>query len=330
MAGYTPQNALLGYSLTDVMFRNRYTAESIFELPAYAKDYGLRETASLAVRCMPPRKSYETETDDGDEFISDDDAVDLSRKDDVYDGIRIPELGGEARMSSTYKPTSYFYSTLMPYNSKDKRRAVYDVTTLKNQAEKNIKIEGGGGWLAWCYSGYAKDDNINDANVARRLIYFGALASKGTSGVPYLGDKFWCPNMVYTQDSNNLKIFRFAGVILDLAECHIRMGNTNTANEYLNAVKLRAGINTVNISNEDAFMEELQKESARELFGEFTRRHNLVRWGIFQEAIAAYAASRLKSNVAAAPCREYYPIPDKQIILSNYALDNNEYNKYGL
>jgi len=329
MAGYTPLNCLLGYKLTDVMFRNRYTDESIFELPAYAREYGLRVTSGLAVRCMPPRKSYET--DEEDEFISEDDAIDLSRKDDVYDGVRIPELGGEARMSSTYKPTPFFYNTLMKYNSKDKRRAVYDVTKLKNEAEKNTKIEGGGGWLAWCYSGYAKDDNINDPNVSRRLIYFGALAKKGTSGQPYLGDKFWCPNMVYTQDSNNLKIFRFATVVLDLAECHIRMGNKDLANGYLNAVKTRAGIDTVNLTDEEAFMVELQNESARELLGEFTRRHNLVRWGIFQENIAKNASSsRLKTNVAEGPCREYYPIPDKQIILSNYALDNNEYTKYGL
>ena len=30
------------------------------------------------------------------------------------------------------------------------------------------------------------------------------------------------------------------------------------------------------------------------------------------------------------PCHEYYPIPDEQIVYSGGALDNDEYNKWGL
>ena len=78
-------------------------------------------------------------------------------------------------------------------------------------------------------------------------------------------------------------------------------------------------------------MDELMKESARELFGEFTRRHNLVRWGVWVEQVTQYSDnSTLRTNVATYPCLQYYPIPDEQIILSNYALDNKEYAKYGL
>ena len=137
--------------------------------------------------------------------------------------------------------------------------------------------------------------------------------------------------MIYTQDSNNIKIFRFASVILDLAEAHMRMGDKDTAVGYLNATKLRAGVVTVNPNTEEDFMEELYAESGRELFGEFTRRHNLVRWGVWYDRVLKYSdSSRLKTMVQAAPCREYYPIPDKQIVLSNYNLDNKEYEKYGL
>ena len=81
-------------------------------------------------------------------------------------------------------------------------------------------------------------------------------------------------------------------------------------------------------------------QSARELFGEFTRRHNLVRWGIWYDQVVNHAkagkASATPSNcdivnyVKEGPCREYYPIPDQQIILSNFNLSNPEYDKYGL
>lgn len=341
--GYSPKFALVGsdrnnpvYKIKDLMFRNRYIAESIFELPAYAKDYGLRVTHQLASRCTPSRSSTETEGGDlgagEDDVEMEDDTVDLSKKDDMYNGIRIPELGAEARTTSPYRPTYYMWKTLMPYNAKDKRRSVY--ATDKFSADNIVEVEDGGGWLAWCYAGWTSTEDIN--TVPRHMLYFSK--TKSNAGVPFLGDKFWCPGMVYTQDSNNTKIFRFAAVLLDLAEAHMRMGNWADANNYLNATKYRAGLDDVGINTEEEFMEELQKESARELFGEFNRRHSLVRWGIWHDQIVKYAMCGEKGTtkcdivtyVTDYPCREYYPIPDQQLVLSNYNLDNKEYDKYGL
>ncbi len=341
--GYTPDQALLGYSIKDLMFRNRYIAESIFELPAYAKDYGLRVTHNLASRCTPARSSTVVEGGDidggeGDDVEMEDDTIDLSKKDDIYNGIRIPELGSEARTTSPYMPTQYMYQTLMPYNSKDKRRSVYD--TAKFSADNIVEVEDGGGWLAWCYAGWKKEESM--ATVPRHMLYFSHTETRGKEkGQPFLGDKFWCPGMVYNQDANNLRIFRFAHILFDLAEAHMRMGNWDLANGYLNASRVRAGLERLALNTEEEFMEELQKESARELFGEFTRRHNLVRWGIWYDQIVNYAkypASNgttfyncdIITHVKDYPCREYYPIPDVQIVLSNYNLDNPEYEKYGL
>lgn len=332
--GYTPDQSLLGYSLKDVMFRNRYVPESIFELPGYAKDYGLRVTHGLASRCTPSRSSTLTEGGEvgsEDDVEMEDETVDLSKKDDMYNGIRIPELGSEARTTSPYRPTYYMWKTLMPYNSKDKRRSVYD--TAKFSADNIVEVEDGGGWLAWCYAGWTSTEDIN--SVGRHMLYFSS--TKANTGQPFLGDKFWCPGMVYTQDSNNTKIFRFAGVVLDLAEAHMRMGDFDLANSYLNATKKRAGLDLADKRTEEEFMEELQMESARELFGEFNRRHSLVRWGIWHDNIVKYAYSSsatakcdIISYVKDYPCREYYPIPDQQLVLSNYNLDNKEYDKYGL
>ena len=340
--GFSPTYSLVGadannpvYTLKELMFRNRYIPESIFELPGYAKDYGLRVTHQLASRCTPSRSSTETEGGDlgtGEDVEMEDETVDLSKKDDMYNGIRIPELGAEARTTSPYRPTYYMWKTLMPYNSKDRRRSVYD--TAKFSADNIVEVQDGGGWLAWCYAGWTSTEDMN--TVPRHMLYFSS--TKTNTGVPFLGDKFWCPGMVYTQDSNNTRIFRFAHVVLDLAEAYMRMGDWDIANQYLNATKIRAGLDPVDLRTEEEFMEELQRESARELFGEFHRRHSLVRWGIWHDQIVKYAMCGTDGKskcdiinfVNGYPCREYYPIPDQQIVLSNYNLDNKEYSKYGL
>ena len=338
--GYEPINALMGYAVSDIKYRNRYTAESIFELPGYAKDYGLRVTHGLASRCTPSRSTANPGSEDvGDETEEEDPTVDLTKKSDMYNGIRIPEFGSEMRTTHAYRPTKYFYRSssftdgkgttvakgLMPYNSTDKRRATYD--PAKFSYDVITEVEDGGGFLAWCWAGWTSTENIE--TVPRHMQWFSSPGS--ATGRPFLGDKFWCPGMVYTQDSNNLKIFRFAHVILDLAECHMRMGDYEKANAYLSAPKRRAGITETAYSNEDQFMEELMAESARELFGEYTRRHNLVRWGVWSDRVARYSdSSSLRTRAEQYPCLQYYPIPDEQVVLSNYNLDNKEYDKYGL
>ena len=232
------------------------------------------------------------------------------------------------------------WGTLLPYNAVDKRCAVYDPykATLDPNSPDAALIEGGAGWLAWCYKGWEKEvADVTNPDTPPGVYFFSKV--KAYTGEPYLGDKFWCPGMIYQQDSNNLKIFRFAHVVLDLAEANMRVGNWDAAFGYLNASKKRAGRTDLSsgYSDEKRFMQELQEESARELFGEYTRRHNLVRWGIWYDQIvncAKYSTSKTECSIVEmvkeGPCREYYPIPDQQIILSNYNLSNPEYDKYGL
>jgi len=228
---------------------------------------------------------------------------------------------------------------LLPYDAVDNRRSVYD--TKAAASNEVVLVEDGGGWLAWCYKGckYVHENPKTDAKV------YTFDNSSDLNLIPYLGDKFWCPGMVYTQDTNNLKIFRFAHVLLDMAECHLRCKHYEDAAQFLNATMKRAGRDdlksAVDAQDDKQFMKVLQEESARELFGEFTRRHNLVRWGIWYDQIVNHAkygkrnATSLKdcpviANVIEGPCRQYYPIPDQQLVLSNYNLDNKEYDKYGL
>ena len=53
------------------------------------------------------------------------------------------------------------------------------------------------------------------------------------------------------------------------------------------------------------------------------------RWGEWYERMKNFNDyEELQYNIR--ECHEYLPIPDKQVKYSGYALDNKEYNKYGM
>ncbi len=73
-------------------------------------------------------------------------------------------------------------------------------------------------------------------------------------------------------------------------------------------------------------MEEIRLERARELFGEFQRKFDLVRWGIWYERTkACNDGEYLSENIR--PYHRYLPIPAEQITYSHGALDNKEYGE---
>ena len=91
----------------------------------------------------------------------------------------------------------------------------------------------------------------------------------------------------------------------------------------------RAGLGGYVLRTQLRLREEIRSERARELFGEFQRKYDLVRWGIWYEAMTDYNDySTLVSNMK--PSHRYYPIPDTQVVYSKNNLDNKEYAQYGM
>lgn len=162
--------------------------------------------------------------------------------------------------------------------------------------------------LAWAYNGQE----------------FANVASK-----PYVGPKFWCPGMMTYQDSNNYKVFRYSDALLMIAECLCELGDTEESVRYLNMVKTRAGLKPYEFRSVARLRQEIRDERGRELLGEFQRKYDLVRWGIWYEStLSNNDYKELLANIK--PCHEYYPIPDVEVVYSKYNLDNKEYEKYGL
>jgi hypothetical protein len=211
----------------------------------------------------------------------------------LYDGVSVPELGHDAKVGTCSRPTLYFCAALQPDAGVDARATV-------NMAWGYLNPETG------------KTDPF-----------------KGTGTRPYMGPKFWCPNMNQTSDYNNYPVFRYADALLMMAECCLAKEDKAGFETYMNMVRGRAGLPAYTVTKWPKAKEELIMERARELFGEFQRKFDLVRWGIWYERVQEYSDfDKLKQTMK--PCHEFLPIPDKQVIYSGYALDNNAYKEYGL
>ena len=141
----------------------------------------------------------------------------------------------------------------------------------------------------------------------------------------------------------NINLIRFSDVILMLAEAEIEAGSLTTAFDLINRVRTRAKNTTivpfpstlgtpktepyiVPFADKGAGQTAVRLERQLELGLEGTRFFDLVRWGIASTEINAYYAYEsplpyqvILKGVApfASPARDYYPVPQQQIDLSN-------------
>lgn len=303
------------YPLTDIPFSRKFTKESIFEVANTFDEYGTQLGGYLAVVTTPAKGTNEIEEETETYEIS-----------DIYGGIGIPELGTGARISTSVRPTQYYYQTVLPYGSPDLRNGEYS-------ADANI-ARGSSGNLAWRWKGYDRSDKERKPEDC--IVRWFKTSSSESGAVfnalskPWMGNKFWCPGMYYTMDSNNPKLFRYADALLMMSESYLRKENPdlNKALDYLNITRVRAGLGKLSTAgiknNTEVCMEEIRLERARELFGEFQRKYDLVRWGIWYERTVAYNDGLYIGDYIQ-PYHKFLPIPAEQVTYSGGALDNNEY-----
>lgn len=304
------------YPLSDVPFSVKYSRESIWEVPNIYEANGLQIVGTLASWTTPLRAQNIV----SDEFAQEDIIS------DIYYGIGIPELGSHAMTYTSVRPTPFLCQNLLPYLSDDLRSGEYS-----NGAKT---ARGGSGNLAWRWLGYDPDDAGRTGE--KKVMFFGSKNADGTwsrmnqSSTPWLGNKFWCPDMRSTRDANNYKIFRYAGAVLGLAEANLMKGDVASSLHYLNMVRSRAGLSDLSLAdvggNADLLMEEIRRECAKELLGEYNRKFDLVRWGIWYERTRQYnTGSLISQNVR--PCNRYWPIPADQVAASGGVLTNKEYGE---
>lgn len=98
------------------------------------------------------------------------------------------------------------------------------------------------------YDQYADDD------IRRELVMLGAATTNRTlHEITKFASKNGVPNL------DNVPVIRYAEVILNKAEAHYRLGETEEANAELNRIRERAGLATVNLVGDELMAEILQQ-----------------------------------------------------------------------
>jgi starch-binding outer membrane protein, SusD/RagB family len=115
-----------------------------------------------------------------------------------------------------------------------------------------------------------------------------------------------------THPDTDFPLFRLADAYLMYAEAVVRNGNGSmeTALEYVNALRTRAGASILG----SLTLPDLLDERARELFWEGHRRTDLIRFGQFSDGDKVWPwKGGVKDGVAVNGCKDVFPVPATQI-----------------
>ena len=112
-------------------------------------------------------------------------------------------------------------------------------------------------------------------------------------------------------------VYRYADVLLSLAEAINEQRGPSDAYQYVNLVRARAGVSDFAGMTKEQLKQALLDERGRELYGEGSRRQDLVRNGTY----ISNAIARGKTN--AQPHMVLYPIPNAIIIQGRGVIKQN-------
>jgi hypothetical protein len=111
----------------------------------------------------------------------------------------------------------------------------------------------------------------------------------------------------------NIRILRYADVLLMNAEAAFNLGNAGEALDHINMIRERAGLDPKG----SVTMNDIMHERRMELALEHERFFDLVRWGIAGQVLRAQGKAFVDNK------HEVFPIPQEQIDLSGGKLTQN-------
>lgn len=170
--------------------------------------------------------------------------------------------------------------------------------TLTGQGTWGGEYDGGGGYGQNTYRLGSKTIYATPRYYSKKYVDAGAQAKD--------------------ENGNNPIIIRYADVLLMLAEAQNEAsGPDAVAYAAVNAVRQRAGIgDLVSGLSKDAFRDSVRVERRHELYGEFQRRFDLVRWGTWLDVMNAAGRPRLTYQLL-------YPLSQEEIAGNKLITINN-------
>ncbi|EAR14590.1 MULTISPECIES: RagB/SusD family nutrient uptake outer membrane protein [Robiginitalea] len=139
-----------------------------------------------------------------------------------------------------------------------------------------------------------------EASDARTSVNLDSIELEGTF-YPYI-KKFWQPHSNPGLTGVNWPVYRYAEALLFLAEALNEQGQPGQAEQYLNAVRDRAGLGPITGVDQATMRQAILDERRSELAFENKRWLDLVRTGNAQQVMSDFGA-RVKAN----PEAYYYP-----------------------
>lgn len=191
--------------------------------------------------------------------------------------------------------------------------------------------------LGWGFN-RPSDDLIQnyEAGDPRRqatIIYVGEVLPDGLTIVQNnpeilnarFNQKAWVPSHVGLQDNGpgNIRLLRYADIILLAAEAANELGQNSKALEYVNLTRKRArGSNTfilkdLTITDQAELRTAIRKERRSELAMEQNRWFDLQRWGIQSEVMTKLGKPFISNK------HELFPLPQTEIDLSAGSIGQN-------
>lgn len=151
--------------------------------------------------------------------------------------------------------------------------------------------------------------NLYTGDDQRKSAYIGLTSN----GIPYT-KKIVKTSNVIADGGSNIVVLRLADVYLMIAECYAKANDLSNANVYLNKIKSRAGIASVNLVSQQALLAEIDKERRLELVGEGHRWFDLVRTGKAVQVMTQHFASTPGYSTATIDQHNLLmPVPQGQI-----------------
>jgi hypothetical protein len=166
---------------------------------------------------------------------------------------------------------------------------------------------------------------VNDQRLDATIGYVTASGSLNTNKTYPYCKKYAKPHSLWNNTGNNIPVYRYAEVLLMLAEVLNEENKTAEGLPYLDQVRARAGLAPAAAVAQSDVRDAIFRERRVELSFECKRWFDLVRSGTFLDVITAYG-ERVKTN----PEAYYYPpgaVPPNNaftVITATYPLPADE------
>jgi len=172
----------------------------------------------------------------------------------------------------------------------------------------------------------------NDKRKAASIGYYShpdnssSFESFSGDSIPFIKKYYHPPFEINGWTNDNWPVYRYADVLLMLAEALNEEGRTGEAYEYINAVRIRAGLETLSGLNQIAFRQAVYQEERVELAFENHRWFDLLRTDLAMEVMTSHGQEERERLARVGPesynIQEHmliYPIPASEVRLNGFS-----------